>query len=249
MAPVSTVKAVRSTPAAFKPMRMLRPIKKAFANLARPMRVEGARLLSFFRRRSIQRLIQAATSTNSVSVNSSFNTDQTVTRLLPAAMPMLSSPAMIGSSQPRYSAAITSQMNRVSRLSRCCSQDLIAETGREQQHADAHDDIGADQAHRGVEHRHVEVRRHENSARQEHQAHRHQHRRDHDHAVRGEMVARKRRRHLDCEAMVAVAQRGADEPARFPRDTRRSPRSPPSTLRVNKISKKASMCSQYSIMR
>ena len=55
-----------------------------------PMRVEGARVLKRFRRRSIQRLIQAATSTNRVRVNSSFSTDQTVMRLLPEAMPMLS---------------------------------------------------------------------------------------------------------------------------------------------------------------
>ena len=80
---------------------MLRPIRKALANLASPMRVEGASVECLFRRRSIQRLIHAPTSTKSVSVNSSFNTDHTVMRLLPAAMPMLSRPAMIGSSQPR----------------------------------------------------------------------------------------------------------------------------------------------------
>ena len=123
MAPVSTVKAVRSTPAAFKPMRMLSPIKKALANFARPMRVEGSSVLSFCKRRSIQRLIHAAASTNSVSVNSSFNTDHTLTRLLPAAMPMLSRPAMIGLSQPRYSAAIISQMTSAKRFSRCCIHD------------------------------------------------------------------------------------------------------------------------------
>ena len=89
------------------------------------MRVEGSRVLSLFRRRSIQRLIHAATSTNKVSVNSSFNTDHTVTRLLPAAMPMLSRPAMIGLSQPRYSAAITSQMISARRFSRCCIHDSL----------------------------------------------------------------------------------------------------------------------------
>ena len=89
------------------------------------MRVDGAMLLIFFRRRSTQRLIQAATSTNSVRVNKSFSTDQTETRLRPVAMPMLSRPAMMGSSQPRYSAAIASQMNSVRRVSQCCIQDLL----------------------------------------------------------------------------------------------------------------------------
>ncbi len=125
MAPVSTVRAVRSTPAAFSPMRMDRPIRNALANFAMPMRVEGARLLSLFKRRSTQRLIQAATRTNKVSVNKSFSTDHTVMRLLPAATPMLSKVLMMGSSQPRYSAAIASQMNRVTRFSQCCIHDLL----------------------------------------------------------------------------------------------------------------------------
>ena len=125
MAPVSTVSAVRSTPAAFKPMRMERPIKNALVNLPIPMRVEGARVLRRFRRRSTQRLIHAATSTNRVRVNSSFNTDHTLTRFLPVAMPMLSRPAMMGSSQPKYSAPIASQMSSVRRFSHWCIQDLL----------------------------------------------------------------------------------------------------------------------------
>ena len=52
-----------------------------------------------------------------VSVNSSFSTDQTVMRLLPAAMPRLSSVLMMGSSQPRYSAAIASQISSAARVS------------------------------------------------------------------------------------------------------------------------------------
>jgi len=96
---------------------MLRPIKNALANFAMPMRVECAMLVSLFTRRSIQRLIQAAANMKSVRVNSNFNTDQTVTRLLPAATPTLSRVAMIGSSQPKYSAAIASQITSVARVS------------------------------------------------------------------------------------------------------------------------------------
>src|SRR5580692_2963833 len=124
-APVSTVSAVRSTPAAFKPMSMLKAIRNALANFAMPMRVDIATLVSRLTRRSTQRLIQAATNMNSVSVNSSFNTDQTVMRLLPAATPRLSSVAMIGSSHPRYSAAIASQMSSATRLSQSWIQDLL----------------------------------------------------------------------------------------------------------------------------
>ena len=125
MAPVSTVRAVRSTPAAFSPMRMLMAIKNALVNFAMPMRVEGARLLSFFRRRSTHRLIHAATRTNNVRVNSSFSTDHRVMRLLPAATPTLSRRLMRGSSQPKYSAAMASQMNHVTRFSQCCIHDLL----------------------------------------------------------------------------------------------------------------------------
>ena len=80
---------------------------------------------SFFSRRSIQRLIHTAASTNSVSVNSSFRTDHAVIRLRPLLMPTLSSVPMMGSSQPRVSAAITSQKNSVTRTSQCCIQDLL----------------------------------------------------------------------------------------------------------------------------
>ena len=125
MAPVNTVRAVRSTPAAFNPMRMLRPIRKALANFAMPMRVEGASVLSFLSRRSTQRLIQAATSTNRVSVNNSLSIDHTVMRLLPAATPTLSSALMMGSSQPRYSAAMASHSANVTRFSQCCIHDLL----------------------------------------------------------------------------------------------------------------------------
>ena len=95
---------------------MLRPIRNALANFAMPIRVEGARLPSLFSRRSTQRLIHAATSTKAVSVNSSLRMDHTVMRVLPAASPMPSSVAMMGSSQPRYSAAIASQITKVARL-------------------------------------------------------------------------------------------------------------------------------------
>ena len=161
MAPVSTVSAVRSTPAAFRPMRMESPIRKALANLPMPMRVDGAMLLSFFRRRSTQRLIQAATSTNSVRVNNSFSTDQTETRLRPVAMPMLSRPAMMGSSQPRYSAAIASQMKQREAGFPMLHPGFVAEAGGEQQHAETHDDVGADQVRRRLQDRDIHVRRHE----------------------------------------------------------------------------------------
>ena len=103
---------------------MLSAIKKALANLAMPMRVEGATPLSFFRRRSTQRLIQAATSMKPVRMNNSLSTDQTVMRLLPAATPQLSNVAMMGSSQPKYSAAIDSQMANATRPSQFEIQDL-----------------------------------------------------------------------------------------------------------------------------
>ncbi len=62
---------------------------------------------------------------NNVSVNSSLSTDQTVMRLLPAATPRLSSVAMMGSSQPRYCAAITSQISSATRVSQFWIQDLL----------------------------------------------------------------------------------------------------------------------------
>ena len=169
MAPVSTVKAVRSTPAAFKPMRMLSPIKKALANLARPMRVEGSSLLSFFKRRSIQRLIHAAASTNSVSVNSSFNTDHTRDAALAGrdadaveAGDDRIEPAEVfgGNHQP------DDQREAIFKM---LHPRLIAETGREQQHAEAHDDVRADQAHGRIQNRDIVVRRIEQPASQDHQ--------------------------------------------------------------------------------
>jgi len=124
-APVSTVNAVKSTPAAFKPIRMLRAIKKALENFEMPMRVDIATLVRFFTRRSTQRLIHAATSMNSVSVNSNLSTDHTVMRVLPAAMPTLSRVAMMGSSQPRYSAAMMNQSSSATRVSQFWIQDLL----------------------------------------------------------------------------------------------------------------------------
>ena len=106
-------------------MRMLRPIKNALANFAIPIRVDGARLLSFLRRRSNQRLIHTATNTNNVKVNSSFRMDQTVMRLLPAEIPMLSSVMTMGSSQPRYSAAMASQITSATRVSQSFIHDLL----------------------------------------------------------------------------------------------------------------------------
>ena len=91
---------------------------------------------SLFRRRSSQRLIQAATSTNSVSVNSSFSTDHTVMRLRPLAMPMLSSVAMIGSSQPRIFGGDREpdHEHRHAHLP-VLHPGLVAEADREQEHA------------------------------------------------------------------------------------------------------------------
>ena len=69
-------------------------------NLAMPMRIVGASASSFSTRRSSQRDAQSAMITNRLTVTSSFMTDQTEMRVLPAFIPMLSSPAMTVSPQP-----------------------------------------------------------------------------------------------------------------------------------------------------
>ena len=129
--------------------------------------------MSLFTRRSTQRLIQAATSMKSVSVNSSFSTDQTVMRLLPAAIPRLSRVAMMGSSQPRYSAAIASQMSSATRVSQFWIQDLLPRLAANSSTADAHHDVRADQARRGAQQGDVEVRRQQRAAGEQHQHQRH----------------------------------------------------------------------------
>ena len=213
-----------------------------------PMRVDIATLVSRLTRRSTQRLIQAATNMNSVSVNSSFSTDQTVMRLLPAATPRLSSVAMMGSSQPRYSAAIASQMSSATRRFPILNPGFVAQARGKHQHGAAHHDVREDQARRGAEQRDVEMRRQQRAVGDQHQ---HQHDddgRDHHVALRAEIPPR--------QAPSAACLPGADCAGSTP-----SPPMPPSskhtastptsisTLRVERISKNASMRSQISFMR
>ena len=100
IAPVSTLSVVRSRPAALRPTSTDRPTRNAWVNLAMPMRMFGARPSSFSTWRSSQRETHIATTTNRLTVTSSFATDQTEIRVLPAFMPIPSSRPITVSPQP-----------------------------------------------------------------------------------------------------------------------------------------------------
>ena len=110
MAPVSTLSVVRSSPAAFRPISTDRPTRKACANFAMPMRMVGASASSLSIRRSSQREAHSAMTTKTLTVTSSFITDQTEMRVLPAFMPMLSSAAITASPQPSTCSDTKTQM-------------------------------------------------------------------------------------------------------------------------------------------
>ncbi len=69
-------------------------------NFAMPMRIVGASASSFSTWRSSQRETHSASSTKTLTVTSSFITDQTEMRVLPACMPMPSRARMTSSPQP-----------------------------------------------------------------------------------------------------------------------------------------------------
>ena len=77
-----------------------------------PMRMFGASPSSFSTRRSSQRETHIAATTNRLTVTSSFATDHTEMRVLPAFMPMPSSAAITLSPQPSRCSERNAQMTR-----------------------------------------------------------------------------------------------------------------------------------------
>ena len=110
MAPVRTFSVVRSSPAALRPSKIDRPIRKACANFAMPMRMLSASPCMAISRCSNQRAIQTAIRMKAPTVNSSFITDHNVMRDLPVLIPTLSSACTSGSNQPRTCSASNAQI-------------------------------------------------------------------------------------------------------------------------------------------
>ena len=75
-APVSTVSAVRSTPAALMPSSTPRPSRKKYVNLLMPMRVDSARPSSFMTRASMVREMRLAATRNTVTTTTPLSSDQ-----------------------------------------------------------------------------------------------------------------------------------------------------------------------------
>ena len=92
-------------------------------------------------------------------------------------------------------------MSSVTRFSRFCIQDLLPRLAANSSTADAHDDVGADQASGGIQHRDVEVRGLQDAAREQHEAEHHERGQDDRwrcrekvHAERAGRAARRRNR-------------------------------------------------------
>ncbi len=90
---------------------------------------------------------------------------------------------------------------------------FVAEAGGEQEHAETHDDVRADQVRRRLQHRDVEMRRHE-TAGDDHEKQTDEDGQDHDAGLRREIIPGQRQRRRVGAPPGVGARHGAGHPAR-----------------------------------